>query len=266
MFSVVIPLYNKELSIRNTLQSVLDQTFTDFEIVIVNDGSTDSSVAIVEEFINPRIRLIHQENQGVSAARNRGITEATYEWVAFLDADDLWLEDHLSTLADMIDQYSEEKVFATSYIKSNDYLPTSQSYQIEIVSNYFKKAIEGYFIWTGVMCIHKLVFVEIGNFNVRLSRGEDLEMWMRIGKTYKIIQHKRTTAIYRNDAENRAVESKMKFHSSIISAIDIKNSSTKIEEQYKRKLIIERLKILIITKQFFTAFKLLYKHNMDLIR
>jgi glycosyltransferase involved in cell wall biosynthesis len=83
MFSVIIPLYNKELSISNTIQSVLDQTFQNFEIVIVNDGSTDNSVKEVEKFDDKRIRLIHQENKGVSAARNRGIEEAKYEWIAF---------------------------------------------------------------------------------------------------------------------------------------------------------------------------------------
>lgn len=83
MFSVVIPLYNKELSIGNTIQSVLDQTCQDFEIIVVNDGSTDNSAAVVEAIEDDRIRLIHQENQGVSAARNRGIEETRGEWVAF---------------------------------------------------------------------------------------------------------------------------------------------------------------------------------------
>src|SRR5699024_6424946 len=101
MFSIVIPLYNKELSITNTLQSVLNQTFTDFEVVIVNDGSTDNSVEKVEAFNDPRIRLIHQANAGVSAARNKGIEEANYDWISFLDADDLWMENHLSILKNM---------------------------------------------------------------------------------------------------------------------------------------------------------------------
>ena len=87
MISVVIPLYNKEKQIRKTLQSVLTQTFQDFEIVVVNDGSTDNSAIEVEKVKDPRIRLIHQQNAGVSAARNKGIEEARYELIAFLDAD-----------------------------------------------------------------------------------------------------------------------------------------------------------------------------------
>src|SRR5690554_3277529 len=102
MFSVVIPLYNKELSISNTIQSVLDQTFQDFEIVIINDGSTDNSVKEVEKFDDKRIRLIHQDNQGVSAARNRGIEEARNEWIAFLDADDLWMISKLHKVQNII--------------------------------------------------------------------------------------------------------------------------------------------------------------------
>src|SRR5690606_11857402 len=114
MFSIVIPLYNKEQSVTNTLQSVLNQTYTEFEVVIVNDGSTDNSVEKVEAFNDPRIRLIHQANAGVSAARNKGIEEAKFEWIAFLDADDLWMENHLSTLRNMIETYPEYKAFCNS--------------------------------------------------------------------------------------------------------------------------------------------------------
>ena len=92
IISVVIPLYNKKKQIAYTLQSVFTQTFQDFEIVVVDDGSTDNSVEEVEKFDDSRIRLIHQTNAGVSAARNRGIGEARGELIAFLDADDEKME------------------------------------------------------------------------------------------------------------------------------------------------------------------------------
>src|SRR5690606_27197086 len=95
MFSIVIPLYNKELSVGNTIHSVLNKRFQDFEVLLVNDGSTDNSANAVEKINDARIRLITQTNLGVSAARNRGITEAKFEWIAFLVSDDLWLENHL---------------------------------------------------------------------------------------------------------------------------------------------------------------------------
>lgn len=99
MFSVVIPLYNKAHTIERTLQTVLDQVFSDFELIIVDDGSTDNSVSIIHQLTtDSRIRLISQQNAGVSVARNRGILEARKEWIAFLDADDEWLPEYLQSV------------------------------------------------------------------------------------------------------------------------------------------------------------------------
>lgn len=96
MISVVIPLYNKAHTIVNTLNTVFAQTFQDFEVVIVNDGSTDNSVEVIQQHFNdPRIRIIHQKNAGVSAARNKGILESRGEWISFLDGDDEWLPYYL---------------------------------------------------------------------------------------------------------------------------------------------------------------------------
>ena len=100
MISVVIPLYNKEKQIRATLESVLSQAFQDFEIVIVNDGSTDRSVEEAAAVCDKRIRVVHQKNAGVSAARNRGIEEARGEFIAFLDADDRWKSEYLQAQYD----------------------------------------------------------------------------------------------------------------------------------------------------------------------
>ncbi|MCX6184716.1 MAG: glycosyltransferase family A protein, partial [Flavobacterium sp.] len=89
-FSVIIPVYNKEQFLVHTINSVLNQSFTDFELLLIDDGSTDSSPALLNQFTDERIKLISQNNQGVSAARNLGIKEAKAPYIAFLDADDLW--------------------------------------------------------------------------------------------------------------------------------------------------------------------------------
>src|SRR5690606_12962360 len=94
-FSIIVPLYNKEKYLKATLKSVLQQTFIDFEIIIVNDGSTDKSLEIAKSFKNERIKIYTQENQGVSAARNLGIEKSTSEYCCFLDADDVWKDNHL---------------------------------------------------------------------------------------------------------------------------------------------------------------------------
>ena len=115
MISVVIPLYNKKESVAHTLKCVLMQTYQDFEVVVVDDGSTDGSAEIVEGVDDGRIRLIRQENGGVSAARNRGIKEAKREYVAFLDADDEWKPEHLQTLVGLMEKYPQCGAYSTNY-------------------------------------------------------------------------------------------------------------------------------------------------------
>ena len=110
MISVVIPLYNKEMSIGRTIQSVLNQSYRDFELIIVNDGSTDDSGRIAEKQAknDARIKVIHQSNQGVSVARNTGFTHAIGEFITFIDSDD-WIEkDYLTALTEHIVQNSSD--------------------------------------------------------------------------------------------------------------------------------------------------------------
>lgn len=149
MISVVIPLYNKERYIERAVYSVLSQTFQQFEIVIVNDGSTDGSVSVIERMNNPLIRLIHQKNGGVSAARNRGIEEARFEYIAFLDADDEWKENHLEVIAGLIRKFPECGVFGTSYYYTREntspatpILPVPFTFSGEegIIDNYYEMA------------------------------------------------------------------------------------------------------------------------------
>ena len=122
MISIVIPLYNKAAVICRTMESVKQQIFSDFEILIVNDGSTDDSLSVLMDFLSENeavfknsVRLIEQENKGVSAARNQGIKEARGEIIAFLDADDEWLPDYLKTIAFLVEKYPECDIFGTAY-------------------------------------------------------------------------------------------------------------------------------------------------------
>jgi hypothetical protein len=114
-FSVVIPLYNKEHYIEKTIQSVLDQTCTDYEVIVVDDGSKDNSLALARKFESDRVRVIPQENQGVSVARNTGILNANGEFICFLDADDEWRPDYLATVEQLTERYPESAIFVTAY-------------------------------------------------------------------------------------------------------------------------------------------------------
>lgn len=195
MISVVIPLYNKEQSIPSTLQSVLKQTYQDFEIVIVNDGSTDHSVEEVAKVTDPRIRLIHQNNAGVSAARNRGIEEARGEYIAFLDADDEWKPDYLKTQYELTQKYPECKVFACNYEfkdtqgKVTPTIIRKLLFKNEdgILSNYFEVAsCSNPPLWTSAVMVNKKALEAIGGFPVGIKSGEDLLTWVRLAVKYKI--------------------------------------------------------------------------------
>ena len=115
-FTVIIPLYNKENFVENTIKSIVSQTFYDYEILIINDCSTDKSVEKILPFLNNTIRLIeHSENKGLSATRNTGIKNATSNYITFLDADDLWKPTFLETIHQLIKNFPEAKIFGSNY-------------------------------------------------------------------------------------------------------------------------------------------------------
>ncbi len=188
MISIIIPLYNKEASIATALRGVLAQTYPNFEVVVVDDGSTDGGAAVVEQFDDPRIRLIRQENGGVSAARNRGIAEAKGEYVAFLDADDEWMPQFLEEIRTLQDTYPECRAQATNYIFcSNGVKSPTILRKIPfkgergVLTNYFEVASCSHPpMWTSAVCIERKLLQEIGGFPVGIKSGEDLLTWARI--------------------------------------------------------------------------------------
>lgn len=205
MISVVIPLYNKEEQIAHTLQSVFAQTFQNFEIVIVDDGSTDNSVEEVEKFDDSRIRLIHQTNAGVSAARNRGIEEARGELIAFLDADDEWKLGYLATQYGLYQKYPECSVYACNYEfrdSEGKMTPTViRRLPFEgkdgILSNYFEVASCSHPpLWTSAVVVKKSAIQAIEGFPLGIKSGEDLLTWARLAVSGTISYSKTVQTIY----------------------------------------------------------------------
>ena len=208
MISVIIPLYNKEKQIVHTLQSVLNQTFQDFEIVIVDDGSTDGSVAEVEKFSESRIRLIHQKNAGVSAARNRGIEAAKYDLIAFLDADDEWKPEYLATQYHLFQKYPDCNVFACNYEfrdAEGKVTPTiirklPFTSDDGILTNYFEVASCSHPpLWTSAVMVKKQAIQKIGGFPVGIKSGEDLLTWARLAVNVKIAYSRTPLAVFIRD-------------------------------------------------------------------
>lgn len=262
MFSVIIPLYNKEASIKRTIHSVLNQKFKEFELLVVNDGSTDNSFEVVKEINDDRIRLIDQSNQGVSAARNRGIIEAQFNWITFLDADDFWFENHLEEVMKMTKSFQNEKVFTTSFKYSdNRYLFKHQRKStIFKVENYFKEAIKEVLVWTGTIVVHKDCFESVGMFNVNLKIGEDTELWNRLIRRYGLVKSNVITAIYRIDAENRTTLSK-ELETTYVYNVDLSRINNIDELLYFKEMITNRLYQYARARDFYNFKKLKNRHS-----
>ena len=249
-FSVVIPLYNKERFVANTLKSLLQQTFSDFEVLIVNDGSTDRSESVALSFNDHRIRYFVQENQGVSAARNVGIANASAHYIAFLDADDFWHSDFLETMHYRILQLPEFHVFASAIeietsktIFKPDY-SIAKSGDFEIV-DYFEASLKESAIWTSSAVFHKGVFEKTGGFDPVIRSGEDIDLWIRIGMLYPVVFSWKIIARYVFDAESL---SKNKLYTGNTINFSKYETLEKTNPKLKKFLDLNRFSIAIKSK------------------
>lgn len=236
--SVVIPLYNKEPHIARTLNSVLSQTFQDFEIIVVDDGSTDNGAVVVQGYDDTRIQLIRQDNKGVSAARNRGVKEATSDFIAFLDADDEWTPVHLEIIRRLQKKYPEAGMYATAYkeytlngnIRCPDYKFIPDPPWEGILKNYFKSAALGEApVCSSVVCIPKGVFNKIGGFSQEYWYSEDMDLFGKIALKYPVAFSWEIGAIYHWDAINRACNKKLPLNHEEPVVITARNALIKGE-------------------------------------
>lgn len=193
--SIIIPLFNKEKYIERAIRSVLSQTIQTYELIIIDDGSTDKSVDKVRTFVDARIRLFHQRNLGVSAARNHGISKAKYELVAFLDADDEWRPTFLDTILHLVHQFPEAGAFATAFEYCKE--PGGQRWppRIEaippalkegLISNYFRSSLGDEQFFTSSIVVRKNALERIGGFPERERLQEDLVFFAEIAIHYPI--------------------------------------------------------------------------------
>lgn len=225
MISIIIPLYNKEKSIFATIRSVVNQTYTDFELIVVNDGSTDKSLQVVEDCIrkleigdwklkneNWRLKIVSKPNGGVCSARNRGIQEAKGEYVVFLDADDLWDMQYLEEQMRMVNDFPEAAMWGINFAETREgkiirRCPTGlpDGYR-GYVEHYFEipNRVSDLFHPSSAV-IRREVFDKVGLFDERIKYAEDSDMWFRIISNYKVAFYDRYMVKYQQDAENRAM-------------------------------------------------------------
>lgn len=208
LISVVIPLYNKEHTVIRALTSVLSQSLNPLEIIVVNDGSIDKSVEVVESLSSALIRLIHQPNSGVSSARNTGIQNAKGEWIAFLDADDEWFPEYLSRINEIHQQFPDCNALATEYyfgtsdgsLKKAKIKGIKSSSVITLLSDYFRVSSKSSPpVWTSAVVVRKSELEKIKGFPTGVKLGEDLLTWAKLAIDNKIGYCREPLAIFWHD-------------------------------------------------------------------
>lgn len=257
-FSVVIPLFNKKQYISKTIQSVLRQTFSDFELIVINDGSTDGSAKEVEKFNDPRIKLISTRNQGVAAARNVGLNAAKGTYIAFLDADDLWKKDYLFLQNGNIEQYPDAGFYCSRYvICRSDKKELSSSINSDgKIGTFWQLLKEKYdIVWTSATVIKREYVEAAGLFNPDDQVGEDLGLWARVARTNAdVVYLGAPEVIYNRSTQNNArARTKILYPSDFLKIINEeilswKHSANEIEAMiYKRdkKMYVYILSLLV---------------------
>jgi len=215
-YSVVIPLFNKEKHIERALHSAI-RALAGYpsEIIIVNDGSTDYGPKIVEPVIQHanNIRLYSQPNQGVSAARNRGMRMASNEFILLLDADDEWTPEFVEIIDRLITKFPHAALYGTAYLdvwaegkgRSPKYHNVPSSADGGVLISYFDTLSKvSAPIWSSAVCIRKSVLEQVGGFPEGVHHGEDKIFWARVAKDYPVAWTKQVGAYRYRNAENRS--------------------------------------------------------------
>lgn len=269
MISVIIPLFNKELYIKSTIENVLNQTFQSFEIIVVNDGSIDNGPKIVESFSDQRIRLINKENGGVSSARNVGIQNAKFDYIAFLDADDVWLPNHLKEVYTLILNYSNKaEVFVTNFARKypdGRVVQNRRDKELKggIIENYFKLVLKKAIIHTSCVCVTKKILIEVGMFDERMSRGEDIDLWTRLARESMVAYNSYLTTYYLQEAVNNS-NKKFNITKSYSYYIDKKKFISKEDRLYNNKIIFKKYLSLLKDLDISNFIKLIKKQGVKL--
>ena len=202
LISIIIPLYNKKDCIYNTIQSVLNQSYKDFELIVVDDGSTDNSAEIVRSFNNDKIHYILKNNNGPSSARNLGVQKASGEWILFLDADDELLSNALAIFVQLINSHPEIKCFSSNhYIKFNGKRNLyTHFYKNGFVKNAFKLWVYQRFMPRAGAAIFKKSTLNGYHYNEKLRRYEDADVLFRMMRNEKFYSTSQATMIYNCDS------------------------------------------------------------------
>ncbi len=206
-FSIIIPTYNRAHLIGIAIESVLAQTFENWELIIVDDGSTDNTQEVVNSYNDDRIRYIYQENAERSAARNNGINNAKGEYICFLDSDDYYRSQRLEKLYEFIQEKEKPTalIFTGIIFEKNKNQSISDEYK-NINSDSLNYLCEN-IIGVPQVCVARSILQEY-MFDTKFRIGEDTELWLRIADKYKLHYQRNNATIVATDHEDRSVNLK----------------------------------------------------------
>jgi glycosyltransferase involved in cell wall biosynthesis len=252
-FSVIIPLYNKEQYIESTLKSVLNQTLNDFEVIIVDDGSTDNSLKIVSQIKSSKVKILKQKNQGPSVARNKAIANANGKYIAPLDADDIWDENHLYELKSLINSFPNAGVYCNNYkVKLNKNLIRNAHFNFDfgtnhlIIPDFFDANIYNYIASSSSTAFLKSSFIELGGYDTTLRTGQDLDLWIRFALKFDIAFNPTATMIYNNYDDFSL--SKSELNETRYNFISSYNQEEKNNSSLKKYLDVNRFALVLRCK------------------
>ncbi len=204
-FSVIVSVYNKAPHIKETINSVLCQTLTDYEIIIINDASTDQSEAIIETISSEKINYISlKKNVGAGAARNKGIEAAKGKYIALLDGDDLWLPNYLEEMMALIKEFKNHRVFTAQLIRETKNSSSLCNYSFSTAGkttmldlDFFKSSFKHCVLHSSSTTVHREVFEKVGRYDPSIKSGQDTDLWIRMGLEYRIAFSTKPLVIYK---------------------------------------------------------------------
>ena len=208
--SVIIPVFNGEATIEEKIDSILNQTFKDIEIIIINDGSTDATLETIKKISDSRIKVFSYPNAGLSASRNRGISQAKGEYISFTDADDLWTADKLELQWQAL-QKNPQAALAYSW---TDYIDESSKFlksgrRIKINGDAFSKLLVTNFLENGSNpLIRQQALEKVGGFDESLFAAEDKDMWLRLAANYEFVCLEKPQILYRTSTTSMSTNLK----------------------------------------------------------
>ncbi|MFC2464573.1 MAG: glycosyltransferase family 2 protein [Bacteroidota bacterium] len=257
MFSVIIPLYNKAPYVAKAIESVLGQTYRDFEVIVIDDGSTDQSLEVAKTFENKSITIVSQPNSGVSTARNNGVKLAKYPYICFLDADDWWHPTFLEEMKRLITDFPDAGIYGSGYyiVKNGQ----ERIAPIGVPQGFERGIIDYCEVYAKTLCmpltsisvvIPKHIFDEEKGFKSQLKFGEDFDLWIRITLKHKVILVNKSLAYYNQDVDvnNRGVAVHKTYSpvNHFIFNLDYLYDNEK--NNHRLKILLDKLRVYILLK------------------